>query len=198
VQAGTGTAAGQAGSAAPPGLGQALRIKQFSCTVIGILAAKGQSGMGDQDDAVVVPLHTLQRRVTGNQRVNTIAVAMADGSDSAPLKASLHQLLRERRHLAANDDDNFNIFDTQQLADTLSSTMGVLTSLLGAVAAELMVVESRQAGWPSLMGALAIFSGAQLLILGIIGEYVGRAFLTVAGRPQSLVREVFTHQEVLA
>lgn len=73
---------------------------------------------------------------------------------------------------------------------------GVL--LLGAVAAELMVVESRQAGWLSLMGTLAIFSGAQLLMLGIIGEYVGRAFLTVAGRPQSLVREVFTSQEVLA
>jgi undecaprenyl-phosphate 4-deoxy-4-formamido-L-arabinose transferase len=73
---------------------------------------------------------------------------------------------------------------------------GVL--LLGAVAAELMFVESRQAGWPSLMGALAVFSGAQLLMLGIIGEYVGRAFLTVAGRPQSLVREVFTSQEVPA
>ena len=67
-----------------------------------------------------------------------------------------------------------------------------------AVAAELLFVESRQAGWPSLMGALAIFSGAQLLMLGIIGEYVGRAFLTVAGRPQSLVREVFTSQEVPA
>lgn len=73
---------------------------------------------------------------------------------------------------------------------------GVL--LLGAVAAELMWVESRQAGWPSLMGALAIFSGAQLLMLGVIGEYVGRAFLTVAGRPQSLVREIFTTEEVPA
>jgi undecaprenyl-phosphate 4-deoxy-4-formamido-L-arabinose transferase len=73
---------------------------------------------------------------------------------------------------------------------------GVL--LLGAVAAELLFVESRQAGWPSLMGALAIFSGAQLLMLGIIGEYVGRAFLTVAGRPQALVREVFTLGEVPA
>ena len=65
---------------------------------------------------------------------------MQDGSDSAPLKASLRQLLRERRHLATSDDDNFNIFDTQQLADTLSSTMGVLTSLLGAVAAVSLLV----------------------------------------------------------
>ena len=65
---------------------------------------------------------------------------MAEGADSAPLKASLSQLLRERRKLADSDDDNFNIFDTQQLADTLSSTMGVLTSLLGAVAAVSLLV----------------------------------------------------------
>jgi putative ABC transport system permease protein len=65
---------------------------------------------------------------------------MEEGSDSAPLKASLRQLLRERRKLAEGDDDNFNIFDTQQLAETLSSTMGVLTTLLGAVAAVSLLV----------------------------------------------------------
>ena len=131
------------GSPAGPdiaGLGELLRIRQFSCQVVGVLAAKGQGGMGDQDDAVVLPLHTLQRRVTGNTRVAALIVSMAEGADSAPLKASLRELLRERRQLAAGDDDNFNIFDTQQLADTLSSTMGVLTDLLGAVAAVSLLV----------------------------------------------------------
>jgi putative ABC transport system permease protein len=108
------------------------------------LAAKGQGGMGDQDDAVILPLRTLQRRVTGSRKVNFMMVSMAEGADSVPLKASLRLLLRERRHLAENDnggdDDNFNIFDTQQLAETLSSTMGVLTSLLGAVAAVSLLV----------------------------------------------------------
>ena len=122
------------------GLGEQLRIRQFSCQVVGILAPKGQGGMGDQDDAVIVPLHTLQRRVTGSRRVSFLMVAMQEGADSAPLKASLRQLLRERRKLAPGDDDNFNIFDTQQLADTLSSTMGVLTDLLGAVAAVSLLV----------------------------------------------------------
>ena len=128
------------GTAGETGLGQQLRIKQFSCDVIGILASKGQGGMGDQDDAVLVPLHTLQRRVTGSRRVNLLLVAMVQGADSTPLKASLRQLLRERRKLADSDDDNFNIFDTQQLADTLSSTMGILTKLLGAVAAVSLLV----------------------------------------------------------
>jgi putative ABC transport system permease protein len=128
------------GSVGNTGLGEALRIRQFTCQVVGVLAPKGQGGMGDQDDAVIVPLHTLQRRVTGSRRVNLLMISMAEGADSAPLKASLRQLLRERRKLAAGDDDNFNIFDTQQLADTLSSTMGVLTDLLGAVAAVSLLV----------------------------------------------------------
>ncbi len=132
------------GTVGQTGLGEQLRVKQFSCDVVGILAAKGQGGMGDQDDAVIVPLHTLQRRVTGNRKVAMLSVSMEDGSDSVPLKASLRQLLRERRKLGDMDnggtEDNFNIFDTQQLAETLSSTMGVLTTLLGAVAAVSLLV----------------------------------------------------------
>jgi putative ABC transport system permease protein len=128
------------GTVGQTGLGELLRIKQFSCTVIAILASKGQGGMGDQDDTVLVPLQTLQRRITGNHRVGVLSVSMAEGADSAPLKSSLRQLMRERRKLTENEDDNFNIFDTQQLAETLSSTMGVLTDLLGAVAAVSLLV----------------------------------------------------------
>ncbi len=130
-----------AGEAGKGGLGEQLRVKQFSCEVIGVLASKGQAAMGnDQDDIVVMPLHTLQRRVTGNLRINTLLVSMQDGSDSTRLKAGLRQLLRERRKLAASDDDNFNILDTQQLADTLSGTTRVMTTLLGAVAAVSLLV----------------------------------------------------------
>ncbi|MES2632942.1 MAG: ABC transporter permease [Pseudomonadota bacterium] len=123
------------------GLGEQLRIKQFSCAVVGVLAGKGQGAMGnDQDDTVLVPLRTLQRRVTGNQRINTLLVSMQDASDATRLKQSLTQLLRERRKLAAGDDDNFNVLDTQQLAQTLSGTTQVMTMLLGAVAAVSLLV----------------------------------------------------------
>ncbi|MBV5319073.1 MAG: ABC transporter permease [Desulfobulbaceae bacterium] len=129
------------GAVGEHGLGEQLRIKQFSCEVIGVLASKGQAAMGnDQDDSVLVPLHTLQRRVTGNQKVATLLVSMQEGSDSSRLKASLRQLLRERRKLAEGDDDNFNILDTQQLAETLSGTTQVMTTLLGAVAAVSLLV----------------------------------------------------------
>ncbi len=201
-----GTGSGAVGQT---GLGQPLRIKQFSCEVIGILAAKGQGGMGDQDDAVIVPLHTLQRRVTGTRKVSTLAVSMQDGADSTPLKASLRQLMRERRKLAEGDDDNFNIFDTQQLAETLSSTMGVLTTLLGAVAAVSLLVggigimnimlvsvteRTREIGLRLAVGALENEVLLQFLIeavvLSALGGLVGILIATAASWGLSGVMDV--------
>ncbi|MFA7665184.1 MAG: ABC transporter permease [Burkholderiaceae bacterium] len=122
-------------------LGDQLRVRQFSCQVIGVLASKGQGAMGnDQDDLVLIPLNTLQRRVTGNTRVSTLLVSMKDDSNPDRVKAGLRQLLRERRNLASTDDDNFNVLDTRQLADTLSGTTRVMTMLLGAVAAVSLLV----------------------------------------------------------
>ena len=124
-----------------PVLGEQLRVKQISCEIVGLLAAKGQGAFGnDQDDMVLVPLKTLQRRITGNDRVNTLLVSMQDGSDASRVKASLTQLLRERRKLATGDEDNFNVLDTKQLGETLSSTTKVMTMLLGAVAAVSLLV----------------------------------------------------------
>jgi len=124
-----------------PALGESLRVKQISCEIIGVLGAKGPGSFGnDQDDLVLVPIKTLQRRITGNTQVNDLLVSMADGSDSTRVKASLTQLLRERRKLADTDEDNFNVLDTKQLADTLSGTTKVMTTLLGAVAAVSLLV----------------------------------------------------------
>ncbi len=122
-------------------LGAQLRVKQISCEIVGVLASKGQGAFGnDQDDMVFMPIKTLQRRITGNTQVNTLLVSMAEGSDATRVKASLRQLLRERRKLADTDEDNFNVLDTKQLADTLSGTTKIMTMLLGAVAAVSLLV----------------------------------------------------------
>ena len=197
------------GTAGQTGLGEKLRVRKFSCTVIGILAAKGQGGMGDQDDMVVVPLRTLQRRVTGSLRVATLLVSMRDGSDSTRLKASLTQLLRERRKLAEGDDDNFSIFDTQQLAETLSSTTQVLTTLLGAVAAVSLLVggigimnimlvsvteRTREIGLRLAVGALESEVLLQFLIeavvLSAMGGLIGIVIATAASWGLSGLMEV--------
>ncbi len=122
-------------------VGASMRVKQISCEVIGVLAPKGQGAFGnDQDDVVLMPLHTLQRRITGNTRVNTLMVSMADGADPERVKAGITELLRERRKLSATDEDNFNVLDTKQLGETLSGTTKVMTMLLGAVAAVSLLV----------------------------------------------------------
>ena len=124
-----------------PAVGEQLRVKQISCEIVGVLASKGQGSFGnDQDDVVLVPIRTLQRRITGNTRVNTLLVSMMDGSDASRVKDGITQLLRERRKLADSDEDNFNVLDTKQLAEALSGTTKVMTMLLGAVAAVSLLV----------------------------------------------------------
>ncbi len=122
-------------------VGDSIRIKQFSCEVIGVLAAKGQSAMGrDQDDTIVMPLRTVQRRLTGKQDVNTILISMQDGASTEQVINQLSLLMRERRKLSDNEDDNFSLQDTKEIAKTLSGTIGTMTALLGAVAAVSLLV----------------------------------------------------------
>ncbi len=125
----------------PSPVGSELRIKNFSCEVIGLLAAKGQSAMGqDQDDTVLMPIRTVQRRLTGSQDVSMVMLSLRNGAASSQVMEQIHGLMRERRKLSENEDDNFNLMDTKQIAETLSGTIRTMTGLLGAVAAVSLVV----------------------------------------------------------
>lgn len=122
-------------------LGGEVRIKTFACEVVGLLSPKGQGAMGmDQDDTVLMPLRTVQRRLSGNQDVSTIMVSVKDSARAGQITDQLTRLLRERRKLADTDDDNFNVMDTKQIAETLSGTIRTMTGLLGAVAAVSLLV----------------------------------------------------------
>ncbi|HEX5276337.1 MAG TPA: ABC transporter permease [Fluviicoccus sp.] len=122
-------------------VGGRIRVKQFSCDIIGLLGSKGQSSMGmDQDDVVLMPLHTVQRRLTGNQDVGTILISVKDGASMEQVTARVKSLMRERRKLAESEEDNFNVIDTKQIAETLSGTIRLMTTLLGAVAAVSLLV----------------------------------------------------------
>ncbi|BCA64062.1 multidrug ABC transporter substrate-binding protein [Sphingomonas sp. HMP9] len=122
-------------------IGRRIRLNDISCDVIGTLSTRGQAGFGgDQDDVVVMPIKTVQRRFTGNQNVAAILVGVDQGYDTQQVQASLTDLLRERRHLAAGQDNNFNIFDTKQISDTLTGTTTLLTGIVAAVAGISLVV----------------------------------------------------------
>jgi putative ABC transport system permease protein len=122
-------------------VGSDIRIKQFACEVIGLLKPKGQSAMGqDQDDCVVMPLRTVQRRLSGGQRINRMMVSVRDAAAIDAAKAQLVLLLRERRNISDMEEDDFRVMDTRQIAETLTSTTKILTMLLGAVAAVSLLV----------------------------------------------------------
>jgi putative ABC transport system permease protein len=122
-------------------LGDEIRVKTFACQVVGLLAAKGQGAMGmDQDDTVLMPINTVQRRLTGNLDIPTMMIALKDNANTESVMAQIRSLLRERRKLAENEADNFNIMDTKQIAETLSGTIRTMTGLLGAVAAVSLLV----------------------------------------------------------
>jgi len=122
-------------------LGSKIRLKKMSCQVIGLLQAKGESAMGrDQDDIVVLPLRTFQRRISGNQDISLIRISVQDGVRTQKVQAELERLLRERRHISANEEDDFTVMDMKEIAQRLTSTTEVLTGLLGAVAAVSLLV----------------------------------------------------------
>jgi putative ABC transport system permease protein len=109
--------------------------------VIGLLSPKGQGAMGmDQDDVVVMPLATVQRRLTGKTDISTILVSLKGSADAGQAMRQISSLLRERRKLADNEDDNFSVMDTRQIAEALSGTIRTMTGLLGAVAAVSLLV----------------------------------------------------------
>lgn len=122
-------------------LGDEIRVKSFACQIVGLLAAKGQGAMGmDQDDTVLMPLATVQRRLTGNPDIPSMMISLKNGADTAATMARIRTLLRERRKLAENEADNFSLMDTKQIAETLSGTIRTMTGLLGAVAAVSLLV----------------------------------------------------------
>jgi putative ABC transport system permease protein len=122
-------------------LGSNIRMGNISCQVIGLLEAKGQSTMGmDQDDIILLPLRTLQRRIAGNQDVALIQVSVREDASTEKAKRDIEGLMRERRHLSPSEDDNFSVMDMKEIATMLTSTTQVLTALLGAVAAVSLLV----------------------------------------------------------
>ena len=122
-------------------IGSQIRVADIACEVIGLLKGKGQSAFGsDQDDTIVMPLSTVQRRLTGSRDVSRLMVSAHTGASLEVVKAQLTSLLRERRNLSENEDDDFRVMDTRQIADALTGTTKVLTMLLGAVAAVSLLV----------------------------------------------------------
>jgi putative ABC transport system permease protein len=122
-------------------VGQSIRLNSVSCPVVGVLGKKGQSGMGDdQDDTVLMPIRIHQRRMGGTNTVSSIMVSARDGVSTQKVQGDLEELLRERRRITADRENDFSVNDMTQIASAMTGTTTLLTGLLGAVAAVSLLV----------------------------------------------------------
>src|SRR5690606_8415014 len=121
-------------------LGSSLRVGRTACRVIGILEEKGESMGQDRDKTILMPIKAVQRRLVGNLDVQAIFVsALVDGT-TRRVQADIENLLRQRRHIKAGDEDDFYVRDTRDIAEALEQTTNTLTILLGAIAAVSLLV----------------------------------------------------------
>jgi len=176
-------------------VGETLRVGKISCEIVGLLAEKGESAFGqDQDDLILVPLRTYHRRIAGNTDVGYIYIGVDSQHSTGKTLKAVELLVRERRRIGAGDQDDFFVRDMKEITATLTGTYKVLTGLLSAVAAISLLVggigimnimlvsvteRTREIGIRLAIGALAGQVLTQFLIeavvLSLFGGLIGVA-----------------------
>ncbi len=122
-------------------IGRNIRVGKVSCEVIGVLAPKGQSSFGsDQDDTVIMPIRTFHRRIAGNTDVARVLVSARDGVETVKVQVDIERMLRERRNITSGEEDDFSVRDMKQIVQATAGATAMLTGLLGAVAAVSLLV----------------------------------------------------------
>jgi putative ABC transport system permease protein len=122
-------------------VGSEMHVGKLACPVIGVLKERGQGGMGnDQDDTVLMPLKTVQRQIIGTTNIYWAVLGVSPAYDNKAVSADISGLLRERRHLAPGEPDDFRLIDMKQISDTVSGTLRVMTALVAAIASISLIV----------------------------------------------------------
>ena len=187
-------------------VGAELRVHDTSCRVVGVLAAKGASTFGqDQDDLVLMPATTYARRIAGDDKISVIMMSAISEDRIDEAKAQVESVLRERRRISPGEDDDFTVRDMREMIALIGTVTGVLTSLLAGVAAISLLVggigimnimlvsvteRTREIGIRLAVGARARDILAQFLVEavalsllgGIIGLLLGAAGSYAASR----------------
>ena len=122
-------------------IGQTIRIKDQPFQVVGVLAPKGQSPMGDdQDDRIFVPYTTLQKKLSGQEWLQFLSCTAVSREASQPAQAQIESLLRERHRIRPGTEDDFMVRTQSEVADLAEQTSRVMTLLLGSIASISLLV----------------------------------------------------------
>jgi putative ABC transport system permease protein len=122
-------------------VGMTIRIRNQPFRVLGVLSKKGQAAMGqDQDDAVLMPYTTVQKRLLGVTHIQNIWVSVEDGSTLASASSQIAEIVRRRHGIQPGEEDDFLVRTLEEMASVLTSTTTTMTWLLAAVAAVSLLV----------------------------------------------------------
>jgi putative ABC transport system permease protein len=127
------------GSADP--VGQTIRIQNLPMRVIGVLTPKGQSPTGqDQDDTLIVPLTTMQKKIRGIDWLDDIMCSASSPTAIKPAEQQITSLLRERHHLRVDEDEDFNLRHPAEIASARAESQKIMTILLASIASVSLLV----------------------------------------------------------
>lgn len=121
--------------------GQTIRIRNIPFTVVGVLKSKGQSGVGqDQDDIILAPSTTVLYRLKGRQHVDMINASAVSTELIDEAISEMSVILRESHGIEPGEDDDFSISSQAEITETMTETSETMTMLLGSIAAVSLVV----------------------------------------------------------
>jgi putative ABC transport system permease protein len=125
-------------------IGKTIRIKKSPFTILGVLESKGQSFDGrDQDDTIIVPITTAQRKLFGNQIPGSVRMIMAQAKSEKYMgvaEDAINDLIRQRHNIRENAESDFSVRNLTAMAKTASETAKTMSMLLGAIASISLLV----------------------------------------------------------
>ena len=189
-------------------IGQTIRFKNIPFKIRGILAAKGESNFGqDQDDIIIAPYTTVQKRVLAQTYLQSIVASVITEDQAENAVNEVKTILERTHNIAADEENNFNVFSQQELISTFSSTSEMLTILLVAIASISLIVggigimnimyvsvkeRTKEIGLRMAIGAkgkdilaqfliesvlISITGGVVGVVIGLLATYVVKAFI---------------------
>ena len=122
-------------------IGQVIRISKQPFTVVGVMASKGQSGMGqDQDDTIFVPYTTVMKKLRGITFIQQVTVSAASAADTTPTADRIAALLRARHRIQPGDPDDFMVRTMEEMASVRVQATQTMTALLASIAGVSLLV----------------------------------------------------------
>ncbi|NSW95794.1 MAG: ABC transporter permease, partial [Bacteroidales bacterium] len=173
------------GEGADP-VGLSIRIKNLPFLVIGTLEDKGESGMGqDQDDLILAPYTTVQRRIAAIDYINGIYASAVSEERSSAAISEAEEILRRTHKLKETDENDFRVMSQSELIETVSSITDILTYLLGAIA-----------GISLLVGGIGIMNIMFVSVTERTKEIGLR--MSIGGRGQDILKQFLVESIILS